>query len=104
MDLAESPIGSPDANGNLIGGPVNGVIDPKLGSLANNSHPYGDGSRTQTYALLPDSPALDAIPIDQCVLDVDQRGVPRPQGDACDMGAYELAPTPFFVFMPLTLR
>ena len=32
--LVEAPLGSPDANGNLIGGPVNGAIDPRLGPLA----------------------------------------------------------------------
>ena len=30
--LPEAPVGSPDANGNLIGGPVNGVIDPLVGA------------------------------------------------------------------------
>ncbi len=101
-NLTEAPVGSPDANGNLIGGPVNGIINPQLGSLAENKHPKGDGSYSFTHALLPNSPALDAVPADMCLFDVDQRGVPRPQGDACDMGAYEYAP--FFIFMPLTLR
>ena len=44
-----------DANGNLIGGSGGGVIDPKLASLANNGGP------TPTHALLPGSPAIDAI-------------------------------------------
>ena len=35
-DLPEAPVSSPDANGNLIGGPVHGVIDPKLGELKDN--------------------------------------------------------------------
>jgi hypothetical protein len=53
-DLVEAPVGSPDANGNLIGGPVDGAIDPQLGPLADNGGP------TRTLALLPGSPAIDA--------------------------------------------
>jgi hypothetical protein len=62
--------------------------------LANNGGP------TQTYALLPGSPAIDQIPpgINGCGTSVstDQRGVSRPQGSGCDIGAYELSvpPTP----------
>jgi hypothetical protein len=49
---------------------------------------------TETHALLPGSPALDAIPLAACLvygvpLTTDQRGVKRPQGSACDIGAYE---------------
>lgn len=51
---------------------------------------------TMTHALLPGSPALDAIPLVACRVSVnnvplttDQRGVKRPQGSACDIGAYE---------------
>jgi len=59
--------------------------DPLLGSLAENGGP------TQTHALLPGSPALDAADPGAC-LPTDQRGVKRPQGAGCDIGAYELAP------------
>ncbi|HZU02312.1 MAG TPA: choice-of-anchor Q domain-containing protein [Ktedonobacteraceae bacterium] len=48
---------------------------------------------TQTHALLPGSPAIDQIPPKDCrIKDIstDQRGVRRPQGAACDIGAYEL--------------
>ena len=37
--LTEAPVGSPDSNGNLIGGPIHGVIDPKLGPPAKNGGP-----------------------------------------------------------------
>jgi predicted outer membrane repeat protein len=37
--LTEAPVGSPDSKGNLVGGPVFGVIDPMLGPLANNGGP-----------------------------------------------------------------
>jgi CSLREA domain-containing protein len=64
------------AGGSLIG------VDPLLGSLANN------GGDTQTFALLPGSPALNAGNNTTC-LSTDQRGIVRPQGTACDIGAYE---------------
>jgi hypothetical protein len=57
--------------------------DPKLGTLASNGGP------TRTMAIAPTSPALDAIPAAACALAADQRGVHRPQGTRCDIGAYE---------------
>jgi len=63
-------------HGNIIG------FDPVLGSLANNGGP------TQTLALLPGSPALEAGNDATCPA-TDQRGVARPQGVHCDIGAYE---------------
>jgi len=64
--------------------------DPKLGALAENGGP------TQTHALLSGSPAIDAgpptdgDPIACPPPDTDQRGVSRPQGSTCDIGAFEL--------------
>jgi CSLREA domain-containing protein len=69
--------------------------DPQLGPLADN------GGDTQTHALLPGSPAIDAIPEASCTLSTDQRGVSRPQGPACDIGAYE---TEVGVYLPLVIR
>ena len=57
-------------------------IDPKLGPLQNNGGP------TATHALLPGSPAIDAGTNTGCPT-TDQRGISRPQGVACDIGAYE---------------
>ncbi len=58
--------------------------DPQIGALRNNGGP------TLTHTPAPDSPAVDAIPLSACPLEIDQRGVPRPQGlSACDMGAVE---------------
>ncbi len=60
-----------------------GVTNPLLGSLANNGGP------TQTHALLTGSPAIDAVTSGCPPPATDQRGVTRPQGTACDIGAYE---------------
>lgn len=58
--------------------------DPILGNLADN------GGDTQTHALQPGSSALDIIPPDHCETSVDQRGISRPFGAGCDIGAFEL--------------
>ena len=60
-------------------------LDPKLGLLQDNGGP------TWTHALLLGSPAIDAgylNPYDYTQT-YDQRGVPRPQGVAVDIGAFE---------------
>jgi hypothetical protein len=49
-------------------------------------------SGERILALLSGSPAIDAIPLEECRIEgitTDQRGVRRPQGPACDIGAYE---------------
>jgi len=61
--------------------------DPRLGPLQDNGGP------TQTQALLPGSAAIDRC-VNNCTVTTDQRGVPRPQGDHCDIGAYEAEPQP----------
>jgi CSLREA domain-containing protein len=75
--------------------------DPMLGPLQHNGGP------TATHALLPGSPAIDAIPPQNCTWDddgdpgtppvplaTDQRGTARPQGAGCDIGAFEAVPEP----------
>ena len=62
-------------------------VNPLLGALANN------GGQTNTRALAVNSPAIDAG--SGCAA-LDQRGVTRPGGAACDPGAFE--------FIPPTLR
>jgi len=62
--------------------------EPKLqSSLANNGGP------TKTIRLLKGSPAINAIPktTNGCGTQIttDQRGVKRPQGKGCDIGAFE---------------
>ncbi len=46
-----------------------------------------NGGNTPTHALLRESPAVDAV---DCLIGSDQRGVARPQGLRCDIGAFEL--------------
>src|SRR5205085_817722 len=58
--------------------------DPKLGSLKDNGGP------TPTVAPSASSPAVDAIGKAACPVSTDQRGVHRPQGPRCDIGAVEL--------------
>jgi hypothetical protein len=66
--------------------------DPLLGPLQDNGGP------TWTHALLDFSPAIDAGDDTVCaaapVNGIDQRGVARPIGPHCDIGAYESAALP----------
>ena len=69
--------------------------DPLLGPL------QGNGGPTFTRALWAGSPAIDQIPPGLCRNQYgaapvpDQRGVSRPAGPLCDIGAYEGAVPPF---------
>jgi hypothetical protein len=87
-NLIQDPSGctiAGDTTGNLLG------VDPLLGPLADNGGP------TQTRALLPGSPALNAgdpaVPGSgkTACEPTDQRGVDRPQQLRCDIGAFEAA-------------
>jgi hypothetical protein len=65
--------------------------DPYLGPLESNGGP------TDTHAMSPDSPLIDAVPAEYCYLLSDQRGEPRPVSafddpPLCDIGAFELQP------------
>jgi hypothetical protein len=77
-NLVEDDTCSPDYSG-----------DPMLGPLADN------GGDTMTRALLPGSPAIDAIRAISCTLPIDQRWKPRPvvqtsPDTPCDIGAFEV--------------
>lgn len=69
--------------------------NPQLGVLQNNGGP------TFTHALLLGSPAINS---GSGCLAVDQRGVARPFGPACDRGAYEYDKVIQSVYLPLVLR
>jgi hypothetical protein len=70
------------------------VHHPYLGPLQDNGGP------TQTQEPAHGSRLLDVIPVGATGNGIalcpstDQRGVARPQGSACDIGAVELSPTP----------
>jgi hypothetical protein len=69
--------------------------NPLIGPLQNN------GGSTMTMALLPGSPALDKVPTTGAGCPTtDQRGIPRPQGPACDIGAFELQVQPPMITSP----
>ena len=95
--LVEAPADMPNANGNLIGGPVHGVIDPKLGPLADNGgFTLPDGSHILTHALLASSPAINAGDLNakagaNDVPKYDQRNIPfnRVVNGRIDIGAFE---------------
>ena len=94
VDLSSSfNLIGPGGSGGLVNGTNNnqvGVADALLGPLADNGGP------TQTHALLPGSPAIDA---GNSSFTTDQRGQPRPIDDktvanvagsnGSDVGAYE---------------
>jgi Zn-dependent metalloprotease len=63
-------------------GSINTPLNALLGNLKNNS------GGTLTHALLPGSPAIDAGGMERCA-SKDQRGMVRPQGSSCDIGAFE---------------
>jgi hypothetical protein len=81
--------GTLQANNNLATGGVCGTtpvtnLDPLL---------KDNGGSTFTHALLPGSNAIDAVACADGVTS-DQRGVARPQGAMCDIGAFEFVAPP----------
>ncbi|MDX1991815.1 MAG: choice-of-anchor Q domain-containing protein [bacterium] len=91
-------VGAVSGIGNLMFparcGEAGGVVaDPLLGPLADN------GGGTQTFFPAANSPALNAFT--QGCPSTDQRGVARPQGAACDIGAVEvLQPAALTLLVP----
>ncbi|HEY6042160.1 MAG TPA: choice-of-anchor Q domain-containing protein, partial [Anaerolineae bacterium] len=70
--------------------------DPKLAPLGHYGGP------TKTMALLKGSPAIDAVLTGCPPPSVDQRGVSRPQGAHCDIGAFEAAL--FWFYLPVIMK
>lgn len=79
------------ASGNIDTGTTCGFATGDL----SNTNPllgllYANGGFTNTHALPAGSPAINFATSSNCTTgSTDQRGVPRPQGPACDSGAYE---------------
>ena len=75
---------------NTANGDRQNAGDPRLAGLANNGGPG------LTRMPLPGSPLIDAIPSASCQADgatgitTDERGVVRPEGPGCDIGAVEV--------------
>jgi predicted outer membrane repeat protein len=83
-DGSSSPIVSDSVvQDGYVGGTNIIITDPKLGTLGNY------GGSTQTIPLLAGSSAIDTGNNATCAA-TDQRGVVRPQGAHCDIGAYEV--------------
>lgn len=96
----------------VFSGPNPLTVDPKLGALSAN------GGLGATVPLLRGSPAVDAAGASCLSTDtgsgpIDERGIRRPQGAGCDLGAFESAadagisltasPDPVTVGEPLSL-
>jgi predicted outer membrane repeat protein len=60
--------------------------------------------KTMTHALLPGSPAEDAGTCGNGAPAVDQRGIARPYGSACDIGAVETTLIIQNIYLPLVIR
>ena len=73
------------------------LTEPDLISLLGELDEVGG---SPVHPLPTGSPAIDAIPVEDCLdsedmpLLTDQRSVEPPQGPACDIGAVEFAPEP----------
>lgn len=90
----------------------NAAKDPLLGSLATNSVSTGippvvgaaaDSKALSTEALGTGSPAIDVVPGSFCPPPAtDERGVTRPQGAGCEIGAFEVGVAPVLVPVPPT--
>jgi CSLREA domain-containing protein len=74
-------------------GSITSSADPGLGALSDNGGP------TQTMVIATSSPAFDAA-LTCASTTSDQRGITRPQGSRCDLGAYEKTVTQTFTDVP----
>jgi len=65
-------------------GTAGSPVDPGLWGLTSSGGP------TRVHRLRADSPAVDRTSLATCFIGTDQRGFPRPVGNGCDAGSYEL--------------
>lgn len=76
---------SSDASCSFFVGASGDATNTASGLLA----PASNGGLTKTMAIGAGAATRDAVPLGSCAVTADQRGVMRPQGGACDIGAYE---------------
>ncbi|QDT06482.1 Dockerin type I repeat protein [Rubripirellula lacrimiformis] len=102
-----------DANGNLIGGPTDGVIDPMLGSLVVHGGDLPIHEPDAASPVINAGDDLRSVTSTGAAIQTDARGLPfLRQSDTVDMGAVELQqavptilwnnPDPILVGTPLT--
>ncbi len=79
-------IGDPGTSSGFEADIIEADINKILDTALNNN-----GGSTKTHLLVTGSPAIDSASIDYCPYsESDQRGISRPQGNSCDIGAVEL--------------
>lgn len=92
--------GGGNCSGSFIDGNYNLESGTDCGFTGTGDHQITDplldpnglqdnGGPTPTIALQSTGSAIDQIPTSACAVTTDQRGVSRPQGSACDIGAFE---------------
>src|SRR5262249_31483933 len=90
-----SRTGTSPGHNNENTAPSQGGLNPALSDLLGLNALLGplrfNGGPTQTQSLLAGSPAINAGDNNGCPA-TDQRGVHRPYGPVCDIGAYEVSP------------
>jgi hypothetical protein len=99
-NLVGAPANCPGlTNDDILGTDWTQVLEATVSGFPFALEPLlaSNGGPTNTVALQTDSPAIDQIAPEACVdsqgnpLLADQRGISRPQGPACDVGAFEFA-------------
>ena len=97
QDLGNNDDSDQTCFGGLAGPNDKAGVNPLLSNPANNGGPAaggpGDTVTVQTDAEQASSPTVNAGNNNGCPA-VDERGVSRPQGSACDIGAFEFGANP----------
>jgi hypothetical protein len=91
ITVSEYNVVGASSNSGVVGFSLSATNIVPTMPTANILLPLADnGGPTPTHALVDGSPAIDAVPgiLPECS-GVDQRGMGRPQGAGCDIGAFE---------------